>query len=114
MGGPSSLLAGSVPPTSAETPGMNAGEQAALDEIHRHLKDGAEIVIVIRPRNTPGAKSEVLMLDKASPELVRQLSAEAQAKDGVQRTALDVARPRTKLLEWSITDNLENRSVTKK
>ena len=111
MGGPSSLLGGSTPPPSAETSGTNTGEQAALEEIHRHLKDGAEIVIVIRPRNTPGAKSEVLMLDKASPELVRQLSAEAHAGDGVQRTALDVARPRTKLLEWSITDNLENRGV---
>jgi hypothetical protein len=102
---PSILLAASnVPPMpAAEMPGMNAGEQAALDEIHRHLKDGAEVVCVIRPRNTPSAKSEVIMIDKASPELVRQLSAESQAKD-VQRTSLEVARPRKKLLEWSISD----------
>ncbi len=82
---------------------LNAGEQAALEEIHRHLKDGAEVVCVIRPRNTPGAKSEVIMIDKASPELVQQLSAEAQGKAGVQRTSLDVARPRKKILEWSIS-----------
>jgi thiol-disulfide isomerase/thioredoxin len=82
--------------------GLNPGEQAALEEIHRHLKDGAEVVCVIRPRNAPGAKSEVIMIDKASPELVRQLSAEAQGKDGVQPTSMEVARPRKKLLEWSI------------
>jgi thiol-disulfide isomerase/thioredoxin len=91
-------------PTGPST-GMSTGEQAALDEIHRHLKDGAEVVCVIRPRNMPGAKSEVIMIDKASPELVRQLSAESQAKDGVQRTSLEVARPRKKLLEWSANDN---------
>jgi thiol-disulfide isomerase/thioredoxin len=87
--------------------GLNAGEQAALDEIHRHLKDGAEVICVIRPRNNPGAKSEVLMIDKASPELVRQLSAEAQGSNPVRCTALDVARPRTKLLEWSLDNALQ-------
>lgn len=88
-----------APPASA---GLNPGEQAALDEIHRHLKDGAEVICVIRPRNNPGAKSEVIMIDKASPEMVRQLSAEAQASNAVRCTSLDVARPRTVLLEWSI------------
>jgi thiol-disulfide isomerase/thioredoxin len=120
------LATHNVPPMPAEMPGMNpsngaprntaplmaspstnmnSGEQAALDEIHRHLKDGAEVVCVIRPRNTPGAKSEVIMIDKASPELVRQLSAEAQGKDGVRCTSLEVARPRKKLLEWSLSEN---------
>jgi thiol-disulfide isomerase/thioredoxin len=93
-----------VPPAAGSSAELNAGERAALDEIRRHLKDGAEVVCVIRPRNVPGAKSEVIMLDKASPELVRQLSAISQAKDGVQRTSLDVARPRKKILEWSISD----------
>jgi len=31
-----------------------------LDEIRRHLKDGAEVVCVIRSRNSPGVKSEVI------------------------------------------------------
>ncbi|MCC6124207.1 MAG: trypsin-like peptidase domain-containing protein [Pirellulales bacterium] len=94
-----------APPLTADSSaGMSAGERAALEEIRRHLKDGAEVVCVIRPRNVLGAKSEVIMLDKASPELVRQLSAISQAKDGVQRTSLEVARPRKKILEWSISD----------
>jgi thiol-disulfide isomerase/thioredoxin len=84
---------------------VNASEQAALDEIRRHLKDGAEVVCVIRPRNAPDAKSEVIMLDKASPEFVKQLSLETQAKEGVQRTSMEVARPRKKLLVWSIDGN---------
>jgi thiol-disulfide isomerase/thioredoxin len=80
----------------------NTGERAALDEIRRHLKDGAEVVCVIRPRNAPDAKSEVIMLDKASSEFVKQLSSETQVKDGLQRTSMEVARPRKKLLEWSL------------
>jgi hypothetical protein len=89
---------------TASSTNMNPGEQAALEEIQRHLKDGAEVVCVIRPRNAPGAKSEVIMIDKASPELVKQLSAASQNKDSIQRTSLDVARPRTKLLEWSLNN----------
>jgi thiol-disulfide isomerase/thioredoxin len=105
MGSSPMLLAShNAPLPAAVSSAINAGEQAALDEIHRHLKDGAEVVVVIRPRSTPGATSEVLMLDKASPELIRQLSAEARTKDGVQHTSLEVARPRTKLLEWSAGD----------
>jgi hypothetical protein len=87
------------------SPNLSASDQAALDELRRNLKDGAEIVCVIRPRNAPGAKSEIITIDKASPELVRQISLESQGKDGVRRTSLEVARPRKKLLEWSITGN---------
>jgi thiol-disulfide isomerase/thioredoxin len=118
LGGPSSPAAGALGGNSPNPPpasppsfaagtsgGLNPGEQAALDEIHRHLKDGAEVVCVIRPRNEPGAKSEVIMIDKASQELIRQLSAAAQGKDGVLRTSLEVARPRRKLLEWSLSGN---------
>jgi hypothetical protein len=91
-----------APPASGTSTGLNPGEQAALDEIHRHVKDGAEVICVIRPRNNPGAKSEVLMIEKASSEMVRQLSTEAQASNAVRCTSLDVARPRTVLLEWSL------------
>jgi thiol-disulfide isomerase/thioredoxin len=102
---PSSNFPANPSPLMANSSSLNPSEQAAMDEIHRHLKDGSEVVCVIRPRNSAGARSEVIMLDKASPELVRQLTAEAQGKDSVQRTSLDVARPRKKLLEWSLNEN---------
>jgi thiol-disulfide isomerase/thioredoxin len=88
--------------TPAEGSSLSPTEQAALDEIRRHLKDGAEVVCVIRPRNNPQARSEVIMIDKASPEFLRQLTAEARSKDVRHLTSLDVARPRNKLLEWSV------------
>jgi thiol-disulfide isomerase/thioredoxin len=86
---------------ASEIQPLSPTEQAALDEIRRHLKDGAEIVCVVRPRNNPQARSEVIMIDKASPEFLRQLTAEARSKDVRHLTSLDVARPRNKLLEWS-------------
>jgi thiol-disulfide isomerase/thioredoxin len=91
--------------TAPETPTIDPTEQAALEEIRRHLKDGAEVVCVIRPRNNPQARSEVIMLDKASPEFLRQLTAEARSPGGRHLTSLDIARPRNKILEWSAPSN---------
>ncbi|MBN2579735.1 MAG: trypsin-like peptidase domain-containing protein [Pirellulales bacterium] len=108
--GPTGPAGPSVMPTSfaattAETSAINPTEQAALDEIRRHLKEGAEVVCVIRPRNNPQARSEVIMLDKASPEFLRQLTAEARSQRGKHLTSLDVARPRKKILEWSASSD---------
>ncbi len=93
----------SVAQSAVQAPvgGMNSDESAAMDEIRRQLKDGAEVVCIIRPRNKPNAASEVIMLDKASPEFVRQLSAAAKPKDNRQLTSLEVAKPRKTILEWS-------------
>jgi hypothetical protein len=62
-------------------------------------------VCVIRPRNNPQARSEVIMLDKASPEFLRQLTVEVRSKDVKHLTSLDVPRPRNKILEWSAPPN---------
>ncbi len=77
--GPTALaIANTVPPAPPRMPtdarpGLAAHEQAAFDEIQRHLKEGAEVVCVIRSRENPNAKSEVIMLDHASPEFIKAL-----------------------------------------
>jgi len=76
-------------------------ESAALEEIHRRLKEGAEVTCVIHPRNDPNARSEVITLDRASAEFIRQLAAAARPTDKPIPTSLDIPGPRKKLLEWS-------------
>lgn len=105
-------MPGSMPGTNrmaspaSERSGMSPHEQAALDEIRRRLKEGAEVVVVIRPRNNPGAKSEVIMLDRASPEFLERLAAERRLQEGLRPTSLETPRPREKLLEWSASDGM--------
>ena len=90
------------PPATAQSPApLPPQEQAALDEIHRRLKDGAEITIVVRPRGNPAAKSEVFQLDHASPNFLQHLSAESRTQAGPHLTSLELPKPRKILLEWS-------------
>jgi thiol-disulfide isomerase/thioredoxin len=85
-------------------------EQAAMEEIRHRLKEGAEIVCIVRPRGNPDAKSEVIMLDRASPELLKQLVSEARRQDRPYPTSLEVPReqpkPRRILLEWSAPNGI--------
>jgi thiol-disulfide isomerase/thioredoxin len=90
--------------------GLNPGEQAAMDEIRRRLKEDAEVICVIRSRHNPQAKSEVIMLDKASPELLQQLAAEAQSLQGRQPTSLEVPQPKQPALEWSSNPNSNSKT----
>lgn len=80
---------------------LPAHEQAAMDEIHRRKKAGDEIVIIVRPRDNPDAKSEVFMIERASPEFRKQIASEARLQDRPQETSLGMPRPRKILLEWS-------------
>jgi len=94
---------GSATAAAAAAPsGLPPQEQAALEEIRRHLKDGSKVVCVICSRD-PAAKSEVIMLDRASPEFLKQLADEVRSPDRERypKTSLEVPRPRNKLLEWS-------------
>jgi thiol-disulfide isomerase/thioredoxin len=101
-------LASSGPPLAAEAPAALApAEQAALEEIRRKLKDGAEVVCVIRSRNNAGAKSEVIMLDRASPEFLKQLAAESRPRDMPYPTSLEIPKPRKPILEWSANEKVE-------
>ncbi|MGA2034555.1 MAG: trypsin-like peptidase domain-containing protein [Thermoguttaceae bacterium] len=74
---------------SGETGRLPPHAQAGMEELRRRLKEGAEIVCVIRNSHDPQAKSEVLMLDRGSATH--------------EETALEVARPRRPLLEWDAT-----------
>jgi thiol-disulfide isomerase/thioredoxin len=92
-------------PSGVSAAALNPSEQAAMDEIRRRLKEGAEVVCVIRSRRDPQAKSEVIMLDKASPEFIEQLAAESKYQEGRQETSLETPRPRQPALEWSAGPN---------
>jgi hypothetical protein len=69
------------------------------------LKEGAEVVCIVRSRRDPLAKSEVIMLDKASPEFLQQLAAETQSQEGRQETSLELPRPKQPTMEWSANPN---------
>jgi hypothetical protein len=111
MPGPTDLAALAAAPAAAEEPAkLPPYEQAALDEVRRRRKEeGTEVIFIIRSRDNPNAKSEVFMLDNASPEFIRRLSAEARPAEKpyypTYPTSLEVPKPRKKLLEWSAEAN---------
>jgi hypothetical protein len=51
-------------------------EQRLVDELRRRRAEGAEIVCIIRTKESPDARSEVFLFENASPELVERLNAE--------------------------------------
>jgi thiol-disulfide isomerase/thioredoxin len=59
--------------------GLTAEERAALEEIERRKAAGCEVICIVRSRADPKSKSEIVVLDKASPEFLRQLAAQAEA-----------------------------------
>ena len=56
-------------PAQAAPAALSQHELAALEEIQRRLKEGAEVTVVVRPRDNPTSKSEVFQLDHASSEI---------------------------------------------
>jgi thiol-disulfide isomerase/thioredoxin len=98
-------------PAADETAGEAAGparlapgEQAALEEIHRHVKQGDEVVVISRNRDDPQGKSDVYVLDRASSAFMQQVKADARAKNAPYPTSMEVPRPRTPILEWDIRE----------
>jgi hypothetical protein len=61
----------------ASSNGLSPAEQAALEEILRRRVD-AEVVCIIRPKD-PSGKSEVITLDRVSPEFVQALAERTNA-----------------------------------
>ena len=68
--------------------------------IQRRLKEGDEVVCIIRNRRDQQGKSEVLMLDHVSREFVDQLSAKAHDSELLHPTSLEVVHQKTPILEW--------------
>jgi len=95
-------LAAAAAPTAVT---LSSQEQAALDEIRCRLKEGAEVVCIVRPRGNSNAKSDVIMLERASAEFVRELAAEAKLRERPYPTSFEVPKetpkPHKILLEWS-------------
>ncbi len=55
-------------------------EQRLLDELRRRRAEGAEIICVVRTRQSTDNRSEVFVFENASPQLVEQLGAEGFAQ----------------------------------
>lgn len=63
----------------APTAGLTPQEAATLAEIGRR-SDGAEVICIVRSLSDPRAKSEIIVLDRASPDFVKQLASEQSAQ----------------------------------
>ena len=65
---------------------LSTEERATLEELQSRVKD-AEIICIVRPLNNPDAKSEIIVLNHASPLFVEQLSKAAGNRRTHQLTA---------------------------
>lgn len=70
---------------------LDSLDAEALAKIRRKAK-GAEVICIVRSLNDPGTKSEVIVLDRASPEFLKQLAAERSVQPSANLTSLDVPR----------------------
>lgn len=68
---------------------LSPSERAALVEIGNRSED-AEVICIIRPLSNPEAKSEIIVLDKASPLFLEQLSGKRREQDNRRLTSHDV------------------------
>ncbi len=67
---------------------LTTEEAATLAELREKAR-GAEVICIVRP-SSPGAKSEIIVLDKASRAFLDQLSGEQQTRPARQLTSLDI------------------------
>ncbi len=81
-------------PSGANPKGsLTPEERAALEEIERRKAAGAEVICVIRPRDNPQARSEIIVLDRASPEFLRSLTGRDRATRRAPETAASSLPP---------------------
>ena len=59
---------------------LTPDEQRLVDELRRRRGQGAEIVCIIRTKESPDSRSEVFLFENASPQLVERLAAEGFAR----------------------------------
>lgn len=63
----------------ASPTGLSPQEAATLAEIGRR-SEGAEVICIVRSLSDPRAKSEIIVLDRASPDFVKQLASEQKVQ----------------------------------
>jgi len=91
-------------PTSSESPlgtmpnagahaNMTAAEHAMLNKVRAH-GDNAEVLIIVRPTSPQSGESDALVLDRASPEFLRQLTAARQQRTSQHPTMPDLPTAR--------------------
>jgi thiol-disulfide isomerase/thioredoxin len=111
LGSPPHSAESAVVAASATEPisNLRPHEQAALEEIRRREKEGAEVIIVVHPRGNPDGKSDVILVENASQGMVKQLYAEGRRADQPYHTSMELPNPRKELsgprkvvLEWSL------------
>lgn len=85
----SGLLATSQPDVPQ---GMTPKEIATLAEIGKR-SDGAEVICIVRSLSDPRAKSEIIVLDRASAEFVKQLASEQRVQQARHLTSAKLSRP---------------------
>ena len=81
-----------VEPAAARA-GLSPAEQATLAAISKS-SGSAEVICIVRSLTEPQSKSEIVVIDRASNDFLRQLSSERRAQDARHLTSLDVPRPR--------------------
>ena len=70
---------------------LSPNERATLSEL-RQKAQGAEVICIVRSLSDPKAKSEIIVLDKASAAFLNLLADERQTQDGRHLTSLEVPR----------------------
>ncbi len=78
------------PPTErhSDGEGINPGERALLEDIGRRRAEGAEVICIFR---NPGAKSEIFILNEASPDFFDRLARAARIqRPSTEPTSLEV------------------------
>jgi hypothetical protein len=70
--------------------GAGAGAQTAAVAEMVESADGAEVICIVRSLSHPDAKTEVIMLDRASTDFLRQLAADRQSQEARHLTSLKV------------------------
>ena len=78
-----------MPAASQAARRLSSQERAALEEIHSAL-GRAEVICVIRPLDDPQAKTEIIVLDRASRGLIEQLTAAGRAHSEPRLTSLEL------------------------
>ncbi len=76
---------------SAGVKSLSAEEKATLAALGGRVQ-GAEVICIVRSLTDPQAKSEIIVLDRASPAFMQRLSAEQTAQGARHLTSLDVSR----------------------
>lgn len=86
-----------MPPTDLE-PGklataLNPREATVLGEL-KDKSAGAEVICIVRSLTDPRAKSEIIVLDRASPDFLESLAADRERQQGRRLTSMTVKNQR--------------------